>query len=110
MNDRIPIPASALAGPSHADVMADLRGVYMQAISDIVDRVLAEVLLADDQAAVCLDVAQFTTYLMAVKIAEVRALPPTTENLMRWYWPMQKALKDEVPGMIRAHAAAVSGQ
>lgn len=104
----LPIPADVLAGPAAHEILDRLRGFYAQAISDVTDRVLAEILLPDTQAAVCLDIAQFTTFLMAVKIAEVRGLPPTTENLMRWYWPMQKALKDEVPGMIRSHAAVAA--
>jgi hypothetical protein len=103
------MPANG-AGPTREELLDRLRGFYSQAINDITDRVLAEVLLPDDQAAICLDIAQFTTFLMAVKIAEVRGLPPTKENLLHWYWPMQKALKDEVPGMLRAHAAAAAAQ
>ena len=105
----LPMPING-AGPTREELLDRLRAFYAQAFNDVTDRVLGEVLLPDDQAAVCLDIAQFVTFLMAVKIAEVRALPPTVQNLMRWYWPMQKALKDEVPGMLRAHAAAMAGQ
>lgn len=105
----LPIPMDGNI-PSLDDTMQSLRAFYAEAISEVVDRVLNQLILPDHQAAVCADVAQFTTFLMAVKIADVRQLPPTAENLMRWYWPLQKALKDEVPGMIRQHAAAVAAQ
>lgn len=98
----LPIPAGDM--PTINETKERLRSVYLPAISDIVDRCLAEVLLPNDQASICLDVAQFTTFLMAVKIAEVRGQKPEREHLMAAYWPMQKALKDEVPGMLRTFA------
>lgn len=104
----LPIPAGDTTTlEEHRD---RLRGAYSKAISNIVDRCTAELVLPDDQAAICLDVAQFTTFLMAVKIAELRGLTPTREHLMKWYWPMQKALKDEVPGMLRQFADAAAAQ
>lgn len=101
----MPIQEASMSPDEHLE---RLRGFAMEGVNAVVDKALEGILLPDQMAAFCLDVAQFTTFLMAVKIAEVRGLPPTTENLMKWYWPMQKALKDEVPGMIRAHAAAAA--
>ena len=99
-----PLPIDAGDVPTIDEIKERLRSVYLPAISDIVDRVLAEVLLPNDQASICLDVAQFTTFLMAIKITEVRGQPGEREPLMAAYWPMQKALKDEVPGMLRTFA------
>jgi hypothetical protein len=91
-----------------------LRSAYSSAFNDVMDACLGELLLADDKAAVCLDAAQFFSYLMAVKIVEVRGQETTRENLMAAYWPMQKALKDDVPNMLRAladrAAAAARGE
>lgn len=108
-NDR-PLPIPAGDTPTLSEHRERLRDVYSQAISDIVDACLGQLILPDDQAAICLDVAQFTTFIMAVKIAELRGLPPTRENLMKWYWPMQKALKDEVPEMLRQMADEIASQ
>lgn len=105
-----PLPVDAGAGPTLEELLERLREVYSRAISDIVDRCLEEVLLPNDQASVCTDVAQFTTFLMAIKIAQIRQQAPLKENLMAAYWPMQKALKDEVPQMIREFAAVAAEQ
>lgn len=102
-----PLPIPAANVPTIEEHKARLREVYSQVIDDVVDRVLQEVLLPNDKASICLDVAQFTTFLMAAKIVEVRGQPPLRENFMAAYWPMQKALKDEVPGMLRALAEEV---
>jgi hypothetical protein len=101
-------PGVAEASMSADEHLERLRAFVMDGVNQIVDRALGEILPPDTQAAFCLDVAQFTTFLMAVKIADVRRLEPTAENFLRWYWPMQKALKDEVPGMLRQHAKAVA--
>jgi hypothetical protein len=107
--DDTPLPMPLLPGGMSAeDHLAMIREFITNGVNAVVDKALEDVLLPDTAAAILLDTAQFTTFLMAVKIAEVRALPPTVENLMRWYWPMAKALKDEVPGMIRQHAAAAA--
>lgn len=110
-DDTAPLPASraresvivgdAGAPPSPEEVLEVLRGFCSDGINGVVTRALGEILLPDDQAKLCLDVAQFTTFLMAVKIVECRRQPLTRENVMAAYWPMQKALKDEVPGMLR---------
>lgn len=86
-----------------------LRAVYSQAFSDIMDHILEDVILPDVKASILLDAAQFMTFLMAVKLTEVRGQAPTRENLLAAYWPMQKALKDEVPDQLRAFAAEVIG-
>lgn len=99
----MPVQEASMSPDEHLE---GLRSFAMEGVNAVVDKALEQIILPDQMAAFLLDVAQFTTFLMAVKIAEARGLDPTTENLMRWYWPMQKALKDEVPGMLRAHAAA----
>lgn len=90
------------------DIRDRLRAVYSQAFDDIADRVLADLLLPSMQASVLYDMAQFMTFLVAVKLCEALGKPPTRENLMAVYWPAQKALKDEVPGQLRAFAEAVA--
>jgi hypothetical protein len=90
--------------------MLRLRSAYSSAFDNVMDRVLEEVLLPDDKAALCLDAAQFFTYLMTVKVVEAHGLALTRENLMAKYWPFQKALKDDVPGMLRELAARAANQ
>jgi hypothetical protein len=95
---------------SQDDRMLRLRSAYSSAFDNVMDRVLEEVLLPDDKAALCLDAAQFFTYLMTVKVVEAHGLALTRENLMAKYWPFQKALKDDVPGMLRELAARAANQ
>lgn len=106
MTDTLPIPPHALDLPSSDDVLAGLREAISVGVDGLMDKALEQLILPDDQAKLCLDTAQFVTFLMAIKICQIRKLPISVENLMKWYWPMQKALKDEVPGMIRGYAAA----
>jgi hypothetical protein len=81
-----------------------LRERFGLVLENIVERVLEELILGDDKAKLCLDMAQFTTYLMAIKITEARLQEPTKANILAAYWPMAKALKDEVPDMLRFYA------
>ena len=87
-----------------------LRGVFSAAVTDIADRLLEELLLGDDKAKLCLDMAQFTTFLMAIKITEARLQEPTKDKILAAYWPLAKALKDEVPDMLREYATRVATQ
>ncbi|HEX8418972.1 MAG TPA: hypothetical protein VF638_03055 [Sphingomonas sp.] len=86
-----------------------LRGVFSVAVTDIAERLMEELILGDDKAKLCLDMAQFTTYLMAIKITEARLQEPAKDKLLAAYWPMAKALKDEVPDMLREYAARAAG-
>lgn len=106
MIDRLPVMPPVVETPSMDDVLAGLREFMVEGIGAMFSRAIENVILPDDQAKLALDVAQVTTFLMAIKLCEIRQLPITVENLMRWYWPMQKALKDEVPGQLRAYAKA----
>jgi hypothetical protein len=88
--------------------MASIREIYSRAIDTIMDKVLEELIVADDQVQVAADAAAFTTFLMAIKICAARRLPVNRENLMGAYWPLQKSLKDDVPGMLRRYAEDVA--
>lgn len=102
----LPIPA-ADDTPTLEERMDALRQFYMNGVSDLMDRVLEQLLLPNDRSKVALDFAQVTAFLMCVKVVEARAQPVTRENLMAVWWPFQKALKDDVPGMLRKFAEAV---
>jgi hypothetical protein len=86
------------------------RGAYTNALNEMIDRVTQEFLLPADQVSVLYDIAQFATFLCAAKIVTARMQEPTPSNLMAAYWPMQKALKDEVPFMLRSLATELSGE
>lgn len=106
--DTMPLPIPAADDvPSFEEVRDRLRAVYSQAISDIADRCAEELLLPDHRATMFLDLAQFTTFLMCVKIVEARGEQPTRENLLKAFWPAQKALKDDVLPMLRTFAEQV---
>lgn len=86
------------------ETLERLRAAYMGGVSEMMDRVLSEVLLPNDQAKVALDFAQVTAFLMCIKVVEVRGQEPTRENLLAVWWPFAKSLKDDVPPMLRAFA------
>lgn len=102
----LPIPPAEM--PSIEDTLARLREVYGTAFDDIMTRMLEEVLDPSVKVQVLADAMAFTCFLCAIKAVQARALPPTRENLMGAYWPMQKALKDDVPGMLRQFADAAA--
>lgn len=103
----MPLPIPAADMPSLADRMDALRQFYMNGASDLMDRVLGELLLPDDRAKVALDFAGVAAFLMCIKVVEARGQQPTRENLLAVWWPFQKSLKDDVPGMLRDFADAI---
>ena len=105
MSDQVIMNGAPLA--TIEERLLDARAIYGNAFSDIMDRVLEEFLLVDDKTALLLDAMQFATFMLCIKTVEAKMQPVTKENLMAVYWPMQKALKDDVPGMLRQFAAAV---
>ncbi len=105
----LPMPTDGTM-PTRDDVLNRLRDVYATALDDIMTRVMDELVLPDDQAAVCLDFAQLAAFLMCIKVVEAKRQPPTRANLLAVWWPFQKALKDDVPDQLRAFADAVPQQ
>lgn len=95
------------AAPSIDDMKDAARAVYTNAFNDIMERVLEEFILPADRVSILYDAAQFFTFMCAAKIVGAQYQAPTRANLMAAYWPMQKALKDEVPGMLRSLADAM---
>lgn len=87
-----------------------VRQVYMQGISDVMDRCLGEFILPDDQEALLKDAASFLVFLMVTKILDVRRQQPTRQNLLGIYWPLEKAIKDELPKTLRELAADMDGR
>lgn len=106
-SDNLPIPPHPM--PSLENMLADARVAYGEAIGQMMDEVLAGFVLPDQKAAIVLDVAQFTAFLMCIKVVELRGQEPTRENLLAVWWPFQKALKDDVPGMLRLFAEERAG-
>ncbi|MGW8135410.1 hypothetical protein ACWGNZ_07200 [Sphingomonas zeae] len=103
-----PLPIPATDGPTLADRMDAVRTFYMNGASDLMDRVLEQFILPDDRSKLALDFAQVVAFLMCIKVVEARALPLTRENLLAVWWPFQKALKDDVPPMLREFAEKVA--
>jgi len=96
--------------PTFDERIEAVREVYMQGISDILDRCIDEFVLPQDQEALLGDAAQFVVYLLAVKKVEVRRQVPDKKVLLAAYWPLEKAIKKEVPGMLLEFARAVEAQ
>lgn len=82
------------------ELRARIREVYMAGINDVMDRCLDEFIMPDDKATICSDAAQFLVMLMATKAVESQGLPPTRANLLAAYWPIEKAIKKEVPASL----------
>lgn len=93
------------------EARARVRAAYMQGISDILDASLAEFIMPTDRETIAQDAAQFTVFLMALKIVEARGQPLNRKNLLAAYWPIEKAIKRDLPGMLldfaRSQPAAV---
>lgn len=92
------------------ELRAVLREGYSTAINDIMDGCMANVLLPDDQAALALDAAQFMVFAMAIKTVGNRRQEPTRKNIMAAYWPIEKAIKGEVPRMLNEFVDELKAQ
>jgi hypothetical protein len=89
-----------------------LRAVYSQGISDILDRCLEELILPADQEAMLQDAAEFVVFVLAIKVAEARAQGLGKAKILAAYWPIEKAIKKEVPAKLLEFAklAEAGGQ
>lgn len=101
----IPIAEGA---PTLDDMKGNARAAYTNAFNDIIERVIDEFILPADRIQMLYDIAQFTTFLCASKIPVIKGEEPSRERMMAAYWPFQKALKDEVPGMLRELADEIA--
>lgn len=86
---------------------ARVRDAYMNGISDIMDRCIGEFILPGDQETILKDAAKFLVFVIVTKINDVRRHPPTRENLLAAYWPLEKAIKDELPATLRELAETI---
>jgi hypothetical protein len=86
--------------PTLDEQLQALRQVYMQGVSDIIDRCLDELVLPAQKEAMIQDAAQFVLFLLAIKVAEVRGLGLERQQLLAAYWPLEKLIKKELPGML----------
>ncbi|MCP3735658.1 hypothetical protein M9979_12315 [Sphingomonas sp. RP10(2022)] len=102
----LPIPTDM---PTLEEPMDALRQFYMNGASDLMDKVLEQFILPDDRSKLALDFAQVVAFLMCIKVVDARGQKPTRENLLAVWWPFQKALKDDVPGMLRTFAEEAAG-
>lgn len=89
------------------ELLATLREGYTGAISDVLDAVLATLILPKQQEAVCVDAAQFLTFILAVKIVANNRQPMDSRNLMQAYRLINKSIEKDVPGMLVAFAREV---
>lgn len=102
-----PIPAPA---ETQDERMFRLRSAYSSALNDILDRVLNELILMDDQAALLADFSQFAKFLACVKLAEISGEPGDKAAMLKAFWHMHAAERHEVPDQLRATAAAAQEQ
>jgi hypothetical protein len=78
-----------------------LREVYSNAVSDIMDRCLGELLLPAEQLTVLIDAAQFTVFLFAIKIVERQGGDPKDRKaIMQAYRALHVPIDKEVPRML----------
>lgn len=88
-----------------------VRQAYMHALNDITDRMLEEFMLKADGDACCNDVAQFTVFLMSVKMASF-GLPegtvPTRVQVMQAFRHITRDIEKEVPEQLLAWARDVA--
>ncbi|MBA2684745.1 MAG: hypothetical protein H0U66_09665 [Gemmatimonadaceae bacterium] len=81
--------------------LAEKREFYSTAISDTLDFVLEDVILAGDRTMLLQDAAMFMVFLLATKIAAAAGAEATDRKaVLAAYWPLEKAIKAEIPGML----------
>lgn len=95
-----------LSGPTLEERLVDAREVYARGFSDIMDHMLEQFILPEQKAALCRDAAQFVLFLMTVKCAEALGAEPNLRGIIKHWWPIEKAIKSEMPGMIAEYANA----
>ncbi len=76
------------------------RAVYSNALNDITDRVLQDFILPADQRSIALDIAQFTVFLMAIKISSYGNKVPDKRELMQAYRHLMRDIEREVPELL----------
>ncbi len=81
--------------------LAQIREEYCQQIDGLMDQLTAHIILPEQKANIIADAALFTVFSMTVKIAETMgARPDDRKAIMDAYWPLEKALKADLPRMI----------
>lgn len=79
--------------------LAEAREFYATFIADAMDRILEQFIFPADRQALCLDAAQYCVFLLTLKSLESTGQEQTLKNAMRAYWPIEKAIKAQLPGM-----------
>ncbi len=87
--------------------LQELRSVYTTEIAQVMEQCCKELALPGDQVALCEDAAQFTVFMMVLNIVRLRGQDPTKKTLLAAYWPLEKAIKKEIPSMILDYARAI---
>jgi hypothetical protein len=81
-----------------------LRAAYTNMFNDVMDRVLAEVILTEDKLKLLADAAQFFVFLMVLKMAEANGKAGERQAMLTAFWQLQASFKHDVPDMLRNYA------
>lgn len=110
--------SSPLAAPplarSFDEMRADLRAAYLNAVSDVMERCLEQVILPDEQANLLFDFAMASSFMAVIKVAEIQAAyqggTPVSDrkNIMKLFKQLLKTTDDEVPKMLMLLVDAVN--
>ena len=101
------MPIDDYMGPTLEERLVDARDVYARGFGDIMDHMLEQFILPEQKAALCRDAAQFVLFLMCIKTAEAMGAEPNLRGIIKHWWPIEKAMKSEMPGMIAEYANAI---
>ena len=92
------------------ETLQELRAVYTGEIAQVMEQCIKELILPQDQVALCEDAAQFTLFIMVLNIARLRGQEVNKKTLLAAYWRLEKAIKKEIPSMILDYARALEAE
>ncbi|AYJ85752.1 hypothetical protein D3Y57_06935 [Sphingomonas paeninsulae] len=96
---------------SFDDRLAELRAHYSGAICDVMDSCIEDILLPADRMTLLADAAMFMVFIISTKIAaEQGAGADDRRALMAAYWPLEKAIKSDVPKLLMEFVDAVKAE
>lgn len=88
---------------SFEERVGEAREAYCNAISEALDQALLRFLLPGDRISLLQDAAMFTSFMIAIKAAEVKTpagQPIDRRAALKEWWPIEKKIKAEVAPML----------